>query len=120
MQFDIRHATAERGVSWPNELRLAASKIATLALQDFAWREDPSTHRGQLIDTPIAAGWVDFPRYFSLLNEHAVTAPASLHLEYDIGGAQHGHRQLTCPPAQVYSTMRRDFAQVKTLAAAVN
>ncbi|MCF3648771.1 TIM barrel protein [Synoicihabitans lomoniglobus] len=118
LQFDIRHVTAERGLSWINEYRLAAPKIASLALKDSKWIEDPATGRGTAVYTPVGEGWVDWPAYFKLLQTHAIDVPASLHLEYDLGGADHGHRQLTVEPAVVYAAMQRDLQRVRKLDAA--
>ncbi len=115
LQFDIRHATAERGLSWPNEFRLAAPKIASLALKDFKWIENPATGRGMVVDTPLSAGWVDWAAYAALLREHALTAPASLHFEYELGGAEHGRRELTLPPETVFEAMRSDLARARRL-----
>lgn len=113
LQFDIRHATVERGLSWANELALAAPKIATLACKDFRWTDNPTTGRGEVRDVPFGQGWVDWDRYFALLRNHAVSAPTSLHFEYPLGGAEHGHRELTVDPAVVLAAMRRDRAALR-------
>ena len=109
IQFDIRHATAERGDSWEVELAIAAPKISSLVIKDFKWVEDPQTGLPQLLNTPLDEGWVDFPRYFKLLRERDISTPTSLHFEYDLGGADHGDRDIKIPPAEVYTAMRRDL-----------
>ena len=115
IQYDIRHATVERGISWEQEFALAAPNIATLAVKDFRWAQSNETSRGQLVNTPIGEGWVDFDRYFELLRKHQVQAPTSMHLEYPLGGAEHGQRELTIPAQHVYDAMSRDLAALREL-----
>ena len=88
LQYDIRHAVVEGGLSWQNGLRLVQSQIKTMAIKDFyvaeeKWRMDP-------LDIPIGEGMVDFKTYFKLLKQYKVNVPVSLHLEYPLGGAEHG------------------------------
>src|SRR5690606_32354100 len=88
VQYDIRHATVEGGLSWRRGLQLALPHIKTLVLKDFKWVEREG--RNQLVNTPIGEGTVDFLSYFRLLKENNVNVPVSLHLEYELGGAQSG------------------------------
>lgn len=114
VQYDIRHATVERGLSWSNELRLIATRIMTIVLKDFRWGvSDKGTP--QPVNTPIGEGWVDFPRYFTMLRQFGLYPPASLHLEYPLGGANRGLRELSVPPETVYAAMRRDLASAQRL-----
>ena len=39
VQYDIRHAVVEGGLSWQNGLRLIQPKIKMLALKDFKWEK---------------------------------------------------------------------------------
>ena len=113
LQFDIRHATVERGLSWQNEFKLAAPKIASLACKDFQWVADAETGRGRVQDVPFGEGWVNWPAFDSLLEQHEVQAPCSLHFEYDLGGAEHGRRELSAPESRVYDAMRRDLRRLR-------
>jgi len=38
---------------------------------------------------------VDFGRYFSLLKKYDINVLVSLHLEYDLGGSEHGATEIT-------------------------
>ena len=51
IQYDIRHATVEGGLSWQNGLRLIQPDIKTIAIKDFKWKKK----NGEWIaeDTPL-------------------------------------------------------------------
>jgi sugar phosphate isomerase/epimerase len=109
LQFDIRHAVAERGASWQNEFDIAAPKISSLVVKDFKWIEEEKTGLPELLNTPLDEGWVDFPRYFKMVDKAKLDVPISLHYEYALGGADKGRRELTIPHADVYAAMKRDL-----------
>jgi sugar phosphate isomerase/epimerase len=110
-QYDIRHATVEGGTAWPTTLRLLAPHINTLVAKDFRWA--PEGQRWRAHNCPLGEGMVDFPAYFEMLKRERVARPMSLHLEYDLGGAEHGARQLTRGKAHVIGAMRRDLATLR-------
>ena len=111
-QYDIRHATVEGGTSWPTTLRLLAPYVNTLVAKDFLWvRRDG---KWRLENCPLGAGVVDFSQYFSTLDRQKLEAPFSLHLEYPIGGAEHGARQLTTGKEEVTKAMRKDLVTLRT------
>lgn len=113
VQYDIRHATVEGGLSWPNGLRLLHDRIQTIVLKDCRW----ANINGQwtLENTPIGEGMVDFTAYFRLLRQYGIQAPVSLHLEYPLGGAENGATRLTVDRSVVFAAMKRDLARVKAL-----
>lgn len=117
VQYDIRHATVEGGLSWPTGFRLLASRIRSVVLKDMRWERVAG--RGQVVDTPIGAGMVDFPAYFRLLRESGFRGAVVLHAEHPLGGAEHGARTLTVPPSVVYTALRQDLARVRALWAAI-
>jgi sugar phosphate isomerase/epimerase len=112
-QFDVRHATVEGASIWHNNLRLIAPFIRSIALKDFTWSSGPGGPKVE--NVPIGQGMVDFKRYFAFLKQAGIRVPASLHLEYPLGGADEGKRTLTIPAAQVRDAMRRDLEAVKKL-----
>lgn len=81
-QYDIRHATVEGGTSWPLGLKRIHPHINSLVMKDFKWGEIEG--QWQVINTPIGRGMVDFPKYFALLKAHNISAPASIHFEYEM------------------------------------
>ncbi len=107
LQYDIRHATVEGGRSWETGLRLVHQRIKTIALKDFRWEQRDG--KWETVNVPMGEGMVDFKRYFALLKQYQVEVPATLHLEYPIGGAEHGARELEGSPDQVYNAMRKDL-----------
>lgn len=110
-QYDIRHATVEGGKSWQKEIRLVLPLIKSIVAKDFLWKEVDG--KWELTNVPLGEGMADFQTYFSILKEHNINVPAVLHLEYPIGGAEHGDRDLDESSKQlVYAAMRKDLAKV--------
>ena len=118
VQYDIRHATVEGGQSWPNGLRLLQPHIKSIAIKDFRWEKKTSgTMSGQWVvqDVPLGEGMVDVKTYFSFLKQSGLRVPISLHIEYPVGGAEHGATKLTIPPTDVFAAMKRDLRRLKEL-----
>lgn len=113
VQYDIRHATVEGGLSWENGLRLVHPNIRTIALKDFRWTESDGSWRVE--NVPIGEGMVDFTRYFQLLKEYGVQVPASVHFEYPLGGAEHGRSEISVDREEVYRAMERDLEALRKL-----
>jgi sugar phosphate isomerase/epimerase len=111
-QYDIRHATVEGGTAWPTTLRLLAPHINTLVAKDFVWARRGDQWR--LENCPLGDGMVDFSKYFSVLDREKIAAPFSVHLEYPLGGAEHGKRQLTVDKERVTEAMRKDLSTLRT------
>ena len=111
VQYDIRHATVEGGLSWPNGLRLLQPHIKSIALKDFLW----STKNGvsSVQNVPIGEGMVDFKTYFRLLKQANLRVPVSLHIEYPMGGADQGATRLTIPQNDLFAAMKRDLNRLK-------
>ncbi|MFY0598106.1 MAG: sugar phosphate isomerase/epimerase [Cyclobacteriaceae bacterium] len=112
-QYDIRHATVEGGKSWNTGLRLINQQINSIVLKDFKWEQ--SGGKWKLINTPIGEGMVDFRSYFKLLKKYQIKVPISLHLEYDLGGAEHGKTKLTIPQKNVFQSMKKDLNKIKEM-----
>ena len=110
VQYDIRHATVEGGLSWPNGLRLLLPHIKTIALKDFRWEKVGGKWVAQ--NTPIGEGMVDFSAYFKLLKQAGLRVPVSMHVEYPLGGAENGTTQLTTSPKAVFAAMKNDLSQI--------
>jgi len=80
VQYDIRHAVAEGGQSWPVGLKLLAPWIKCTDLKDFRWEQTPG--KAVIDNVPIGRGIVPFDAYFKLVRELKLTGPMSVHLEY--------------------------------------
>ena len=112
-QYDIRHAVAEGGQSWPNGVRLLKGRIKTIVLKDFIWGNVDGQWKP--VNVPIGEGMVDFTRYFKLLKQYRLTPPVSLHLEYPLGGAEKGNTSLTIHQDRVFEAMKKDLTTLQRL-----
>ena len=113
IQYDIRHAVAEGGNSWPNGLKLLQQHIKTICLKDFRWEKQAG--KWKLVNVPIGEGMVNFDQYFKLLKSYGLHPPASLHLEYPLGGAEKGRSELTIDKKVVFEAMKKDLEAVRKL-----
>jgi len=107
-QYDIRHAVVEGGNSWELGLRRIKPFIKSIVIKDFKWGQVDG--KWKPVNTPLGDGMVDFNRYFSLLKKYGINVPVSLHLEYDLGGAEHGDSKITIDKKEVFSKMKKDLA----------
>ncbi|SMD38170.1 Sugar phosphate isomerase/epimerase [Reichenbachiella faecimaris] len=112
-QYDIRHAMVEGGLSWQNGLELLKNHIKTIVLKDFKWERVDGQWKA--VNVPIGEGMVDFVSYFKLLKKYGLNPPASLHLEYPMGGAEKGRYEIEVDQKVVFDAMQRDLAAVKRL-----
>jgi L-ribulose-5-phosphate 3-epimerase len=113
IQYDIRHATVEGGLSWQNGLRLIQPFIKTIPIKDFKWEKINGEWKVE--GTPIGEGMVDFKTYFKLLKQYNIHVPVSLHMEYPLGGAEDGATQLKVDKEVVFAAMKRDLQKVREL-----
>ncbi|RRB02857.1 sugar phosphate isomerase/epimerase family protein [Larkinella rosea] len=110
-QYDIRHATVEGGTSWSTGLRMIAPHIRFIAIKDVIWEKVDGKWKAESV--PLGQGMVDFPAYFALLKKLMVRVPISLHLEYPLGGADQGKRDITIPREKIYQAMQRDLETLR-------
>jgi len=113
LQYDIRHAVVEGGLSWQSSLRLIQPQIKTLAIKDFMWEKKNGLWDTQ--NTPVGQGMVDFKTYFKLLKQYRVSVPVTLHLEYSLGGAENGATKISCDKKVVFDAMKKDLQKVHEL-----
>jgi sugar phosphate isomerase/epimerase len=73
--FDIRHATAESGVSWPVLFNVAQPHMQAVYVKDFVWQQRKPQN------VPLGEGQVD-PAFFNQLRRSGFDGPISLHVEY--------------------------------------
>ena len=113
VRYDIRHATVEGGQSWPRGLKYLASRINSFDVKDFIWKEIDG--QWQPFNVQIGDGMVDFKRYCQIIKELNIAGDFTIHLEYPLGGAEHGTYELTCPPEEVISAMKHDLNALRKL-----
>ena len=80
IQYDIRHATTEGGLSWPLGLKLNAPWIKCTDVKDFRWAQSPG--KATVEGTPLGEGIVPLDAYYKLYHELGLSGPISVHLEY--------------------------------------
>jgi len=73
--FDIRHAKAEAGMSWPVYWNVIQPHVGAVYVKDFRWEE------GKLVNVPLGDGWVN-DRFFTPERLNGFEGPISLHVEY--------------------------------------
>ncbi|MDO5970339.1 sugar phosphate isomerase/epimerase family protein [Flavivirga aquimarina] len=112
-QYDIRHAVAEGGHSWVNGLKLLRPYIKGIVLKDFKWGK--INGKWKAINVPIGEGMVNFDAYFKLLKLYGLRPPVSLHLEYNLGGAEKGLSNISVDKKVVFDAMRRDLSALQEL-----
>lgn len=110
-QYDIRHAVIEGGESWELPLRRIKPFINSIVLKDVKWGIVKG--KWQPINVPMGEGMVDFNRYFSLLKKYKINVPVSLHVEYDLGGAENGSKEITIPKKEVLARIKKDLVFLK-------
>lgn len=112
VQYDIRHATVEGGISWPLGMKLLAPWIQTTDIKDFIWYKND---KGQwkVKNVPLGEGMVDLKKYFELYKSMNIEAPISIHYEYDLGGAEHGDKNPTMSHEEIYSWLKKDITFLK-------
>ena len=79
-QYDIRHAVAEGGESWPVALQLLQPWIHCTNLKDFRWVQAPG--KATIEDMPLGEGVVNFDAYFRFERQLGIGGPRSVHFEY--------------------------------------
>src|SRR5215207_1233607 len=81
VQYDIRHAVAEGGESWPVALRMIAPHIDTIAVKDFVWAKR-ANGRWEPRSVPLGEGMVNYPAYLRQLLATQPLPPVTVHFEY--------------------------------------
>ena len=110
-QYDIRHAVVEGANSWPLGFDQIKPFINTIVMKDFYWSKNNG--KWELINVPLGEGMVDFAAYTEKVKTLSADMPITLHQEYDLGGAEHGHRKANITEAQMLAAMKKDMAFVK-------
>lgn len=100
MAYDIRHATAEGGMSWPIGFQLIRPHIQAVYIKDFVWGEKKPTN------VPLGEGRVD-SKFFRMLAETKFEGPISLHEEYL------DHKQPELVPEH-WAAIERDLKTLKS------
>lgn len=113
VQYDIRHAVVEGGMSWKNGLNLIHPHVKILAIKDCIWLKKNGSWVVE--NVPLGEGMVDFKAYFKMLKEFNIQVPVSLHYEYAMGGAEHGASSISTDKQIIFAHMKRDLMKLQQL-----
>ncbi|MFC4874477.1 sugar phosphate isomerase/epimerase family protein [Negadavirga shengliensis] len=107
IQFDLRHATVEGYRSYENVFYLVSDKIRSFDLKDFVWG-NPSGKGDEPVNVPFGEGNVNFKLLLKHPGFKSTEIPKILHIEHDMGGAEHGHKNPKMPGDQILSAIQKD------------
>lgn len=113
-QYDIRHAVVEGANSWTLGFDCISPFINTIAVKDFHWGKN-SSGKWEAVNVPLGEGMVDFDAYFNKLKTLDKTFPVTVHMEYDLGGAEHGYREANITPEKMLEAMKQEVAFLSRL-----
>jgi len=111
VQYDIRHAVVEGGVSWPLGMKLLSPWIKTTAIKDFFWKNENG--KWKLTNVPLGEGMVDFDSYIEEYKKLGISGPVTIHYEYDLGGAQSGDKNPTMSREKISEFLITDLNWLK-------
>lgn len=112
-QYDIRHAVVEGAHSWPLGFEYLSPHINTIVLKDFLWGKKDGKWRP--LNVPLGDGMVDFEAYSEMMKALPADIAATVHMEYDLGGAERGSRDVSIDPGILVNAMKKDLAFVKRI-----
>lgn len=112
VQYDIRHAVCEGGVSWPLGMKLLSPWIKTTAIKDFYWSKDENG-KWKITNVPLGKGMVDFDAYIEEYKKLGISGPVTIHYEYDLGGAQSGIKNPTMSRDKISELLKTDLTWLK-------
>lgn len=112
LQYDIRHATAEGGQSWPLPLKLLRPWIRCTDIKDFKWTQAPG--KAAIDNVPLGEGIVPFDAYFKLVRELGLTGPMSMHFEYPPFERAPATLSAADRRTQIAAAMKKDLAVLKS------
>ena len=112
-QYDVLNATIEGCKSWELGFDYIAPYIHTIDIKDAVWLKNKDQWDVKYM--PLGQGNVSFMEFFKRIRKYNIEAPMSLHLEYDLGGANVGANKLSIPGEEVMKAMKRDLATLRQL-----
>jgi len=114
VQYDVCHATVEGGNSWLLGMKLVAPWIGSTDIKDFIWQKNAAGKWNHKV-VPLGEGMVDWKTYLTMYRNLGISAPVSIHYEYDLGGAENGKSSTTMPLPEIKAKLQRDLKVLKDL-----
>ncbi|MSU49195.1 MAG: sugar phosphate isomerase/epimerase [Opitutus sp.] len=110
-QYDIRHAMVEGTNAWTVGFDYIGRHINTFIFKDYAWTKGSGQWRP--VNVPLGDGMVDFAAYAARIKALSLEIPVTLHMEYDLGGAELGQRNVSITPPQMIAALKSNLAVVR-------
>ena len=107
IQYDLRHAVVEGYRSWETAFEVIKDKVTTLDIKDFRWEN--ISGKDLPVTVPLGEGNVDISKIASSDAFRSPAVPKILHVEHDLGGAEHGRKDPSLPPKKILSAIRKDI-----------
>lgn len=107
IQYDLRHATVEGYKSWEAGFEVIRDRITTLDIKDFKWKD--SSGKDVPVTVPLGKGNVELNKLSQTPEFQSPDIPKILHIEFDLGGAEHGSKTPTMPSAEILSAIKADL-----------
>lgn len=117
VQYDPMHACIEGQRSWPVNFELIKDRIASINLKDFYWQKKQDKWALNIV--PLSEGMVELEKFLQLAKNAKLKVPVSIHLEYDLGGAEHGFKHINISENEILNFVKKDYITAKALMAQV-
>ncbi len=107
IQYDPMHASIEGKRSWVNTFYLIKDRISSVNVKDYYWKKDGESWKLNIV--PLSEGMVELDNFFKLLKVNNLKVPVSIHIEYPLGGAEHGLKTISIPKNEILGHVKRDL-----------
>jgi len=115
VNFDVAHAAVEGGLGgWIHDTRLILPYTRGIAIKNFKWGKDAEGRWAPMWCPLGDGGMVDYDRFFPMVKAAGFHGPVQLHFEYPLGGVEIGGTKPTLSNQQIFASMRKELAQVRT------
>lgn len=113
IQYDLRHATVEGYKSWEAGYEVIKDRITTLDIKDFKWKD--KSGKDVPVTVPLGKGNVELEKLAKTTEFLSPGIPKILHIEYDLGGAEHGDKNPKMSSQEILSAIEQDVDYYKGL-----
>ena len=107
IQYDLRHAMVEGYRSWETAFHAVKHKISTLDIKDYKWRDASGTDAP--VTVPLGQGNATFDKIIQTDVFTSPSIPKIIHVEHQLGGAEHGNKEPKLPPGEILSAIKTDL-----------
>ena len=76
-----------------------------MPIKDFNWVRTNGKWKPK--NVPLGYWMVDFDGFFKELRSYGIRPLVSLHLKYELGGAEHGDWKIKIPQKKVFTAIKR-------------